>query len=501
MWIICSLNKYAWKEKVNMKKKNILFILTDDQGAWTLNCGGNHEIQTPNLDKIAKMGMRFDNFFCASPVCSPARATIMTGEIPSQHGVIDWLSGGHYNTLDYPHMKNHSQFQSEDTAVDYLNGHPSYITYLKEAGYQCGLSGKWHLGDSAKPREGFDKWFAIGQGGGHYYDHATVEGGVFKGEKRYITDVITEKALEYLTDFSQNEDLFYLSVHYTAPHSPWGKEEHPDEFLSLYENCEFDLVPHESVHSRQMNSCPVGDTKEHRKENLMGYYASITAMDAGVGKLLTYLEEANLMDDTIIIFLADNGMNMGHHGIWGKGNGTYPANMYDTSVKVPFLIYHPDQKYTNVVSEEMASQYDIFQTLLAIGGVPYHNTEKQPGRSLLPHVLDATKLQENPIYVYDEYGKVRMVRTKDWKYICDYGLEEEYLFDLMNDPKENNNLVEVDTDQETLQELRKKMDTFFTSYAGIENSGLNFEMVGKGQKKICTQEDAFVTKFEYYWKK
>ena len=95
-------------------KKNIVLILSDDQGAWAMHCAGNEDLITPNLDRLAKMGARFTNFFCASPVCSPARASIMTGEMPSSHGVLDWLSGGNMNTKDYPYMKDHEHFQTED---------------------------------------------------------------------------------------------------------------------------------------------------------------------------------------------------------------------------------------------------------------------------------------------------------------------------------------------------------------------------------------------------
>ena len=138
-------------------KKNIVLILSDDQGAWAMHCAGNEDLITPNLDRLAKMGARFTNFFCASPVCSPARASIMTGEMPSSHGVLDWLSGGNMNTKDYPYMKDHEHFQTEDQAIDYLEGHDTYVKHLSQAGYHCALSGKWHLGDSVHPKEGFEK--------------------------------------------------------------------------------------------------------------------------------------------------------------------------------------------------------------------------------------------------------------------------------------------------------------------------------------------------------
>jgi arylsulfatase A-like enzyme len=125
---------------------NILFILSDDQGAWAMGCAGNDEIETPNLDRLAETGMRFENFFCASPVCSPARATLLTGRIPSQHGIHDWLAAGN-TTAAYEPERN-------GELTEYLVGQPGYTDYLAAAGYDCGISGKWHLGDSHHAQKG-----------------------------------------------------------------------------------------------------------------------------------------------------------------------------------------------------------------------------------------------------------------------------------------------------------------------------------------------------------
>ncbi len=137
---------------------NIIFILSDDQGAWAMGCAGNDELTTPNLDRLAVTGIRFENFFCASPVCSPARASILTGQIPSQHGVQDFLRAGN------------SRFLPEDRLeIEYLAGRRSYVETLAENGYDCALSGKWHLGNSGLPQLGFDYWNAHARGGGNYY--------------------------------------------------------------------------------------------------------------------------------------------------------------------------------------------------------------------------------------------------------------------------------------------------------------------------------------------
>src|SRR5690606_30546131 len=128
-------------------RSNIIVILSDDQGPWALGCAGNHEIRTPTLDRLAGEGTRFDRFFCASPVCSPARASLLTGQIPSQHGVHDWLAAGNMPA-------------DPRGPIRYLDGKPAYTDVLVANGYSCGLSGKWHLGDSLAPQHGFSHWYA-----------------------------------------------------------------------------------------------------------------------------------------------------------------------------------------------------------------------------------------------------------------------------------------------------------------------------------------------------
>ena len=156
-------------------------------------------------------------------------------------------------------------------------------------------------------------------------------------------------------------------------------------------------------------------------EFLVGYFAAITAMDANIGRVLDRLEELGIADDTVVIFMSDNGHNCGHHGIWGKGNGTMSINMYDTSIKVPAIISYPGHIAENVVCDEMLSQYDILPTMLDCLGIPL-----EPDANLLGHSF-AGLLRGDPdykpnetVYIYDEYGLVRMIRTKEWKYVHRY---------------------------------------------------------------------------------
>ncbi|MFR8335711.1 MAG: sulfatase-like hydrolase/transferase [Eisenbergiella massiliensis] len=312
---------------MKQEKPNILFILTDDQGAWAMRCAGNTDIHTPNLDRIASQGYRFENFFCASPVCSPARASLLTGRIPSAHGVQDWIRSGN---LDRDGLKKEIRedpyYLCEEKPIQYLEGMLTYTDVLKENGYTCALSGKWHLGDSMTPQHGFDKWFTIGRGGCYYNKADIVENGEISFENRYITNVITDKALSYLEEFRTQDNPFYLSVHYTAPHSPWEEDQHPGEYIEMYRDCGFTATPDLPVHPNQIPSAPSG-TGECEipvvwilcRHNGYGRGCGRPPIAGGTGNCGGYH----------VMFMADNGMNI---SIWnlGKRQRHLSLNMYDT---------------------------------------------------------------------------------------------------------------------------------------------------------------------------
>lgn len=355
----------------------------------------------------------------------------------------------------------------------------TYTDVLKENGYTCALSGKWHLGDSMTPQHGFDKWFTIGRGGCYYNKADIVENGEISFENRYITNVITDKALSFLEEFRTQDNPFYLSVHYTAPHSPWEEDQHPGEYIEMYRDCGFTATPDLPVHPNQIPSAPSG-TGEVRKSLLRGYYAAITAMDADVGRLLDKLEALGIAEDTIVMFMADNGMNMGHHGIWGKGNGTFPFNMYDTAVKVPFLVSWPGHYPSGVVCRRMCSQYDFFQTLLDMVGIRRQLPDGLPGRSFAD-VFDGNTEKAGAVVVYDEYGPTRMIRTEEWKYICrsPYGPDE--LYHLSEDPEENNNLSADPEYAALINRMYIQLTRWFYTYADPAMDASREGVTGYGQ--------------------
>ncbi|KAJ5190909.1 choline-sulfatase [Penicillium cinerascens] len=451
-------------------RPNILFIVADDLGAWAVRCAGNHEIHTPNIDKLAAEGVRCDNFFCASPVCSPARASILTGRIPSQHGVHDYIRSGNVN--------------KEKTAIEYLAGQPSYTEILADGGYSCALSGKWHLGNSRVPQKGFNRWFSIARGGCSYKRPDVVVNGDVRFEDGYITNFITENGISFMQEMSQEKKPFYLSVHYTAPHSPWERSEHLEQYLSLYDNCAFTSVPELPIHPCQVDSCPHGE-KEERKELLRGYYAAITAMDNGIGQLMQELDRLGIREDTLVAFISDNGMNMGHHGIWGKGNATSPLNVFDTSIKIPAIFRQPGVIPPGGTISDLLSQYDIFPTILEYTGLEPAVQQDLPGTSFVPLLKRKGQLGRKEVVIYDEYGPVRMIRTSDWKYVHRYPHGPHELFDLVNDPGETDNRFDDKGLVQIRDGLRKRLGVWYARYVRPEFDGIYAAVTGFGQKGLA----------------
>ena len=466
-------------------RPNIALILTDDQGCWAMGCAGNDEIRTPNLDRLAATGTRFDHFFCASPVCSAARASLLTGGIPSQHGVHDWIRGG--NAAD-----------GADEPIEYLAGQTGYTEVLAGSGYACALSGKWHLGDSARPQKGFAHWYAHACGGGPYYGAPMIRDGGLHNEPAYVTDAITGDALAWLGGRGDDDQPFYLSVHYTAPHSPWGRDHHPHDLFDSYAECPFRSCPDESVHPWQMNSCPRG-RGEKRRGLLQGYFAAVTAMDACVGHLLDRLEDMGIRDNTLVFFTSDNGMNMGHHGVFGKGNGTFPPNMYDTSVKVPALVSRPGHVPEGVVADALLSHYDWMPTLLDYLGLETPDAERLPGASFAPLLRGGSLEGRESVVVFDEYGPVRMIRTRDWKYVHRYPYGPHELYDLARDRAETRNLVGDPAREAVIAELKGQLDAWFARHADPLRDGAREAVTGKGQVALAGPAGQGRKAFEDDW--
>ena len=439
-------------------KPNVIFILTDDQGPWAAGCCGNDEVRTPYLDQLASEGTRFPNFFCTSPVCSPARASLMTGRIPSAHGVHDWIRDGN---------------MPPDPAR-YLEGLTCYTDVLAENNYTVGISGKWHLGDSLTPQHGFSHWFTLLTGGSKYNDADMIRDGQVEMQPGYLTDVITDDALDFIS--ANKEGPFYLSVNYNAPHTPFTG--HPQDIVDSYHDCPFKTCPQEALHpwAVQGAAAHMGN-----RESLKGYFAAITALDLNVGRILDRLAALGIRENTLVVFSSDNGYSCGHHGFWHKGNGTFPLNMYENSVKVPFIVSQPGSIPEGRVSEAMVSQYDFMPTLLDYLGLPDPNDDMSPGRSFVPALSGETNDAKDEIVIYDEYGPVRMIRTQEWKYVHRYPYGPHELYDLVNDPGERKNLIDDKSQHARIGDMRQQMGAWFERYVLPELDGARCSVTGGGQ--------------------
>ncbi len=452
-------------------RPNVLFILSDDQGPWAMRCAGTPEIVTPNLDAIAASGIRCTDFFCVSPVCSPARASLLTGEIPSRHGVHDWIRAGNMGPQ----------------GIDFLAGRTLVTDRVAAAGYRVGLVGKWHLGASDRPRDGYVRWYAHQSGMSPYYDAPMVEETIPVKVAGYLTDDLTDHALAFLREEAPRTEPFWLSLNYTAPHYPWI-DSHPREYLDLYRDCDFASCPREAPHPWTAHGNPATDEGFRRtRESLMGYYAATTAMDAGIGRVLAALDAAGLRESTLVVFMSDNGMNCGHHGIWGKGNGTRPQNMYDSSVKVPCLFSQPG-RIAPAVCDALLSAYDVFPTLLDYLGIADPARDARPGTSFCGILEGRPAPRERPIVVYDEYGPVRMVRTRDWKYVHRYPDGPHELYDLVRDPGERSNLAGNPPQADRVRELRAMLGAWFARHVDPALDGARKGVTGCGQLGLVPAE-------------
>lgn len=421
-------------------RTNLVLVMTDDQGAWSMGCYGNPEARTPVLDKMAAGGVRMTRAFATTPVCSPSRATFFTGRIPSQHGVHDWIKNENMGVRARYCLPREKQISE----------------ILAEAGYVCGLSGKWHLGDSLQARAGYTFWYAMPQGGSQYNDAEMIWEGKVVKTKGYVTDRITDKAIEFLN--ANRDRPFFLNVQYNAPHSPFAG--HPADLVRLFGDTPFSSIPQLPPHPWASSLLDV----RNRREVLEQYFAACSGVDRAVGRLLAELEKLGLTGNTLVVYTSDQGFCTGHHGVWGKGNGTNPRNAYDTSLQVPMILSHPGRLPGGKTLDAKVSAYDFMPTVLDYLGVKTPTDRNLPGRSFAP-ILRGDKQADRADAIFGEYGQLRFIRTNDHKYIHRANGGPFELYDLRKDPDENINLVDQAEHRELRNSLRKRIFEWFERYA------------------------------------
>nr|AGU10870.1 Sulfatase [uncultured organism] len=426
------------------KPRNVVFILLDDlryDGMGFLQPG----IKTPNIDALARGGTYFPNTVVTSSLCSPSRATILTGMTARNHGVVD---------------NNHS---SED-------GLTFFPRYLQQAGYQTAFIGKWHMGsDTDAPRPGFDKWISFKGQGAYYPTNGISPGAAARGErnmlnvdgkrvaqKGYITDELTDYAVSWLEKQRDPTKPFFLYLSHKAVHSDPLP---PPRYAHQYDGVNFRL-PESAANTpqnyagkpmwvyNQRNSWHGIDffynSDMKMAEYLRYYYSTLSAVDDSVGRVMAYLKKHGLEKDTLVVFTADNGFQIGEHGLIDK------RTAYEPSVRVPMVMYEPGTVPAGKVNPGQLRNLDYAPTFLDLAGVA--RPKQFEGVSAWPLISGKINAAawKAPDFVYEYYWEWSFpmtpgtfaIRRGPLKYIQYYGIyDTDELYDVAKDPDEMHNLV------------------------------------------------------------
>jgi choline-sulfatase len=312
-------------------RPNIVFILTDDQAPWAFGAAGNAQAKTPNMDRIAREGVRFPNAFTPTPVCSPARASILTSRYGTEVGITDWIN------------------PKRDVGVGLDPGIVTWPRLLREAGYGTALFGKWHLGNEDRyhpTNYGYQTFVGFRGGGSPSKNPLLEKNGLNAARDGFFVDIVTDEAIDWLKR-REPTTPFAVSIHYREPHTPYFPL--PDQDWAKFK----DLDP--SIPNPTLDGLDVEWVRKTTRE----YLAAVASLDRNIGRILETLESLGVAHNTIVIFTSDHGYNVGHHGVRAKGNALWvlahawlpagtpnvPAkqrpNMFDTSVQIPLAIRWP----------------------------------------------------------------------------------------------------------------------------------------------------------------
>jgi N-acetylglucosamine-6-sulfatase len=407
------------------KKRNLVFILTDDHRYDMMGCMGHPWLKTPNLDRLANRGVLFQNAFVTTSLCSPSRASILTGQYVHAHGVTDNVSPLPSRLTTFPQL-------------------------LQKAGYRTGLIGKWHMGgDSDDPRPGFDHWVSF-RGQGDYYDPVINTNGRREKIRGYVTDFLTDQASSFIRENANRPFMMYLS--HKAVHADFSPAE---RHKGLYSDVP---IPHppsmpdtEETYRgkpewvrRQRNSWHGVDGMYNHRIQFDDFYRdycrTLMGVDESVGRVMQELEDRKLLNDTLIIYMGDNGFLLGEHGLIDK------RCMYEPSMRVPMIAHCPDLCDGGRRLNGMTLNLDIAPTILAAAGLPI--PQQVQGLSLLPLLWDTGNWRTEFLYEYfweRDYPQTPTVlglRTDRHSYMHYHGVWDlEELYDLNQDPGQRNNLL------------------------------------------------------------
>ena len=475
-WCFGVAQKDASAAAVEPQRPNILYIMSDDHAAHAISAYGSRVNKTPNLDRLAKEGIRFDRCFAVNSICTPSRATILTGK--------------------YSHMNGVPVFNRFD------GSQPTAPKYLQAAGYYTGMIGKWHLGSDPT---GFDKWIIL-PGQGVYFDPEFLVPEGRTQLKGYVTDVITDLALDFLKNRPKDKP-FFLMCHHKAPHRHWqpdathqamfaGKsipepttlrDNYDGRTDALHENQQrvfYDLTrrdlklePPADLQGRAreqwLNVKPTevelvvdgkktvltGETLNAWKYQryMQDYLACVQAIDDNVGRLLDWLDANGLRENTIVIYTSDQGFFLGDHGLYDK------RFMYEPSIRMPFLVRWPGLSKPGSVQDAMVINTDFAPTFLEAASLPVPNDMQ--GRSLAPLIKGERPADWRNSFYYRYYHdpgdhNTRAhygVRTETHKMIYFWKKEQWELYDLRKDPDELHNVYNEPAQQSLVAALKTEL--------------------------------------------
>jgi choline-sulfatase len=425
-------------------RPNILFVCADDQAPWALGASGNTQAITPNMDCLVSQSAYLVNSFVTSPICSPSRAATLTGLYGHEVGVRNWVQFG------------------ERAGGQGIDPHSVTIAeLLQKAGYSTSLIGKWHLGEEVvhhPNNHGFDYFMGHIQGGFAVNDPKFQRNGEAIQFKGLTADILADDVISRLkVHAAQKQDQpFYIAWHTRAPHTRWlpvspedAKPYGPD----------FDPV----IPNPDFPNLDVPRVKKWMKE----YLSSVRSVDRNLGRVMTALEKLGLNENTVVVYTSDHGYNMGHHGIWHKGNGHWilkqrvpqkgnigpnqRPNMWENSIRVPSIVRWPGRIKPGIRIDADTTNLDWFPTFLAMAGIEQSKRSGARGEDLVPLLTGKAKDTKRDgvfsfLSFYEGYrsfiGELRMWRTDRWKLVRDFRnphLDE--LYDLKNDPGELKNEI------------------------------------------------------------
>jgi N-acetylglucosamine-6-sulfatase len=438
--------------------RNIVFILTDDHRYDALGVMGHPLARTPNMDALAKGGAHMRNAFVTTALCSPSRASILTGTYAHTHGVVD-------NFTPIP------------------PGLPNVGQLLKQAGYQTALMGKWHIGDASDaPQPGFDRWVSF-RGQGEYLPRAGATminvDGQRVPQKGYITDELTDYALDWLGSTTRDKP-FFLYLSHKGVHADFAPaERHKGSLKDVPVPSPATSAPAAAEAGRfptwvrnQRNSWHGVEFPYHSTLDVAEYYRrymeTLRAVDDSVGRVVEWLRKENLLDSTLIIYMGDNGFAFGEHGLIDK------RTAFDWSMRVPMLVYAPGPVAPGQQIDRVVANIDIAPTMLDLAGAkaPAH----MQGMSMLPVLRDA-KAPWRDTLLYEYYWEWSFPQTptqfalrgERYKYVFTHGVwDVDMFFDLQADPGESRNLIDDPAHARTIATMRAQLFETLEKTGGLK---------------------------------